>query len=91
MNRVQIDILHGASSVREDDRDNARSAAEQVISDAGLTVEAARDAYEAQWKEFEDRAPMHGPALVWIAAEDAANLALTKTWQNPDGAHCAIS
>lgn len=58
----------------------AQNAALHVLTGAGVTPEAAEAAYRAQWIEFDDEAPMTGPARVWIDAREAANRALTAPW-----------
>jgi len=74
----------------EQDEERAEAAALASLEAAGVTPEAAHAAYKAQWLEYDDEAPMHGAALAWIAARDAANLAATEGWHNPDGGHVTI-
>jgi hypothetical protein len=74
----------------EADEERAEAAALASLQRAGVTPEAAHAAYMAQWLEYDDEGAMHGDALAWIAARDAANLAATEGWHNPDGAHVSI-
>lgn len=87
--QIQIEITHGR--VDEEDRERAETAALKVLSDAGVSVKQAFSAYKTQWLADVNRDDMTGDALHWIAAEDAANLALTDGWANSDGAGCGIS
>ena len=74
------------------DEDAARAAiaAEKVLDDAGVLYADAENEYRAQWLEFDDEAPMTGLAKIWINARNAADIALTDGWANPDGASCMI-
>jgi hypothetical protein len=72
--RISIEILHGSASVADEDRARAENAALAVIEAAGTTPELASAEYRRQWIEFDDRDPMTGLALVWIATEQAADV-----------------
>ena len=73
-----------------EDEARAASAAEKVLDEAGLAYADAESEYRAQWLEFDDEAPMTGLAKIWINARNAADIALTDGWANPDGASCMI-
>lgn len=88
---ISIDVVYGARSVDEEDRDRARAAAATVLNQAGLRAADAYAEYRSQWSQHEDNDLLTGAAAVWHAAEMAADLALTKGWLNPDGASCTIS
>lgn len=90
MTRIAIDILHGNRSVTDEDRERAIDAAEAVLAAAETTRDLAAAEFRRQWEEFDDRDMLTGLARVWIEAEDAADLALTEGWANPDGASCAL-
>lgn len=75
----------------EEDEARAIVAAEAVFARAGVKPADGEAAYRAQWAEFDDEAPMIGAARTWIEARDAANLAATEGWHNPDGAHVTIN
>lgn len=87
---IGIEIVYGARSVDEDDRDRARQAAADSLNAAGVRAEDAFAAYKDQWEEFDDEDQMHGLALAWIAARSAADIALTEGWADPNGASCSI-
>lgn len=70
-------------SVDDTDRARAVEAGTTVLREAGVSAAAAEAAYRAQWEELDDEGRMHGPALAWIAARQAADAALTATWANP--------
>ena len=72
------------SQVDAEDISRAREAAETVLAQRGVTAEAAYAAYQAQWLEFDDEDPMTGDALAWIAARQAADIAITAGWANED-------
>lgn len=74
----------------EDDEDRAIVAAEKVLDAAGVDYEKAEDEYQRQLVKFDDEAPMTGHALIWIKAHEAAELALTQGWHDPNGASCSI-
>lgn len=80
--RISTNGYH-RSEVDDNDIERARAAAKAVLSEAGVTAEAAAAAYRAQWSEFDDEAPMTGLALTWIAARQAADVAITAGWLNP--------
>jgi hypothetical protein len=88
---IIIEWIHGRpANGAHDDEERAVAAAEAVLDGAGLGHAAAGAEYMRQWLEFDDEGPMHGAALVWIQARNAADLALTEGWDKPDGAHCTI-
>ena len=74
----------------EQDEERAEAAALAVLERHGVTPQEAHGSFMAQWLEFDDRGPMTGAALAWIEAEQAADLAATEGWHNPDGAHVSI-
>lgn len=74
----------------EEDERRASDAAEAVLDAAGVDYVEASKAYQAQWLEFDDEAPMTGLALVWIKARESANLALTEGWHDPSAGWCDI-
>jgi hypothetical protein len=88
---IGIEWLHGRPHKgAEEDEARAEAAALDTLEKAGVTPEAAHAAYKAQWLEFDDEAPMHGDALAWIKARQAADLAATENWHNPDGGSVTI-
>jgi hypothetical protein len=74
----------------DEDEARASAAAEKVLDDAGVNYAEAEAEYQRQWLQFDDEAPMTGLALLWIAARQAADLALTAGWHKTDGASCCI-
>lgn len=87
---IALEITHGSRSVDEDDRDRAKRAAAAVCDKAGVLASDAAAEYRRQWEEYDDEAPMTSLALVWIEARQAADLALTEGWADPNGASCSI-
>ena len=87
--QIRIDIMHGLSSVGEEDRDRAEAAALEVLGN--VDPSAAYAEYQRQWEILDSRDGMTGLAALWVQASDAADLALTQGWHNPDGAHCEIA
>jgi hypothetical protein len=91
MSTIGIEWLSGRPHNRpEDDEERAADAAQAVFDDAGADPAEADAEYMRQWAEFDDEAPMTGLALIWIKARDAADLAATEGWHNPNGAHVTI-
>lgn len=82
---IYINQLSGRGWNSVDDADQARAiaAAEAVCKAANVTPTAAFEAYTAQWSELDGHDGMTGPALTWIEAQQAADVALTSTWANP--------
>lgn len=74
----------------EQDEERAEAAALAVLERHGVTPEAAHESYRVQWSEHEDRDRMTGPALAWIEAERAADIAATEGWDKPGRAHVSI-
>lgn len=89
--QITINITHGNSFVGDDDRERAEDAALAVLAAAGVSVGQAFAVFQAQWKEFDDYDRMTGDALVWLAAQEAADSALVEGWAQPEGAGCTIS
>ncbi len=87
--QIRIDILHGSSSVTDEDRERAEAAALAVLGGANPAL--AYDEYQRQFAALDGIEGMTGAALLWDMAETAANIALTEGWHNPNGAACAIS
>jgi hypothetical protein len=87
---IALEVTHGARSVDETDRDRAKRAAAEVCNRAGVVAADAAAEYRRQWEDYDDEAPMTGLALVWIEARQAADVALTESWANPEGASCFI-
>ena len=88
---IRVDVVYGARSVDDEDRDRARAAAARILNAAGIAAVDAFAEYQRQWAEHEDVERMTGAARSWHEAEVAADLALTAGWLNPDGASCTIS
>jgi len=85
---IGIEILYGNSSVGQDDRDRAVAAAERAL---GNTDPAAAYAeYRAQWDAADSEDHMTGLAALWVSARQAADVALTAGWHDPNGAACSI-
>jgi len=88
---IGIEWMHGRPhSNPEEDEERAEAAALAVLNRHGVTPHEAHDSFKAQWLEHQDRERMTGPALAWVEAEQAANVAATEGWHNPDGAHVSI-
>lgn len=87
--QISITVTHGSASVREDDRERAEAAALAALGDADPS--AAYAEYMRQWIELDSHDGMTSLAARWVAAQEAANLALTQGWHNPAGAGCEIS
>ena len=90
MARIGIEWDHGRPVNSDDDKARASAAAEAVLDAAGVDYIEAEAEYQRQWLEFNDESPMTGRALTWIEARQAADIALTEGWHNPNGAHCSI-
>lgn len=88
---IGIEWLHGRPHHGAgDDEARAEAAALAKLESLGVTPEAAHAAYKAQWLEYDDESAMHGDALAWIAARQAADIAATEGWHNPEGASVSI-
>lgn len=88
---IGIEWMHGRPhNGAEQDEERAEAAALAKLAELGVAPEAAHAAYMAQWSEYDDETPMHGDALAWIAAGQAANVAATEGWHKPEGAHVTI-
>ncbi len=87
--RISVNINHGNSSVHADDIERAEKAALEVL--AGRDVDVVFAEFKRQWLEFDDYDLLTGDARLWVDAEQAANVALTLGWHNPNGAGCSIS
>lgn len=70
-----------------DDIYRAEEAARAVFATAGIKPADAYRVYLQQFGEFDDEAPMTGLALTWIAARDAAEVALTEGWHDATGGY----
>lgn len=89
---VQIEWCSGRPQTgAEEDEARAIAAAEAVFQRAGVLPADAEAAYREQWEKFDGEEAMTGAARVWIAARDAANLAATEGWDNPDGGSVTIN
>ncbi len=92
MSYISIEWISGRPRTgAQEDENRAAAAAEAVLDAAGVDYAEAFAEYRRQLLEFDDEAPMTGLALLWIQARNAADLALTEGWHNPNGAHCSIS
>lgn len=88
---ISIEWIHGRPYTGADqDEDRAADAAMAVLDAAGVDYRAAQAEYRRQWAAFDDESPMTGLARTWIEARDAANAALTKGWDKPGTATCAL-
>lgn len=87
--QIYIGITHGTASVTDDDKDRAEAAALAVLGDRNPKTVYAE--YMRQWKHLDSHDGMTGDAMLWIKAQEAADLALTEGWHNPSGAGCEIS
>lgn len=88
---IDIDWTHGRPKTGADeDESRASAAAEKILDAAGVNYADAETEYQRQWLEFDDEASMTGLALIWIKARQAADIALTEGWHNPNGASCSI-
>lgn len=88
---IGIEWIHGRPNTgAEQDEERAEAAALASLELAGVTPEEAHAAYKAQWLEYDDEGPMHGAALAWIAAREAADMAATEGWDKPGGAAVSI-
>ena len=85
---ISVSLLYGRAD--DDDKDRAREAASDFLAARGISPAEACAEYRRQWEAYDDEAKMHGMAAVWIEARQAADLALTDGWANPDGAACTI-
>lgn len=91
MARIAIDWTYGRPHTgAETDETRAEAAAERTIEAAGTTPQATEAEYRRQWLALDDETHMTGLALVWIAAQAAADVALTEGWHNPAGASCEL-
>lgn len=89
---VQIEWITGRPQTGADeDEARAIAAAEAVFQREGVLPADAEADYREQWERLDDEEPMTGAARVWIAARDAANLAATEGWHNPDGGSVTIN
>lgn len=88
---IAIDWISGRPQRgAEDDERRAIEAAEASLAASGVPATQASADYRRQWLTLGDEARMTGAALAWIAAGEAANIALTEGWHDPNGAHCSI-
>lgn len=87
-NQISIKIIYGSASVTNEDRERAKNAALAVLGDVNYSTAYAE--YHRQFVKLDGHDGMTGLAALWIEAEKAADLALTRGWYNPDGASCAI-
>ncbi|MCW3477529.1 hypothetical protein [Limobrevibacterium gyesilva] len=99
---ISINVLHGLSNVTDDDKERARSAAQAVLNKAGVRAADAYVEFQRQWRELgtaeaaaggkvQHHDSLTGLAALWILAEQAADIALTEGWADPNGASCSIS
>jgi hypothetical protein len=92
LNAVGIEWIYGKPHTgASEDEARAASAAEAVLDEAGVNYAEAQAEYRRKWEAFDDEGPMTGLALVWIAAVEAANSALTEGWHRPEEASCSIT
>ncbi len=87
--QMSSNICHGTASIIAEDKDRAEAAALTVL--AGVDPVAAYEEFQRQWIELDDTEAMTGDALLWVKAQEAADIALTEGWHNPAGAGCEIS
>jgi len=87
---ISIEIVYGARSVDDADRERAATAAVRILNEAGVSAAVAAAEFHRQWLLYYDDRRMTGLALVWIEARAAADIALTVGWADPDGASCTI-
>lgn len=87
--QISITITHGSASVTDEDRERAEAAALAVLGDTDPATAYAE--YQRQWIELDSHDGMTGLAARWVAAQEAADIALTQGWHNPAGAGCEIS
>ena len=84
-------MIHGART-RDTSREEARArqAAMAVLDAAGVSARVAWADYRYQW-EYLDLMPdqMIGDAAIWAAACDAAAVAASEGWHDPNG--CEIT
>ena len=86
---IAVEMIDGARFVGDDDSERAATAAAAFLNRAGIKAALACADYQQQWEE--DEGQMHGLALLWIEARQAADLALTEGWADPNGASCTIT
>lgn len=79
---------HGCPSNSTEDEARAIAAAEKVLG--SIDPLAASLAYEAQLDTVDDLSEMTGLAGLWRDAEQAANVALTQGWHDPDAGSCYL-
>ncbi len=87
---ISIEVTSGNSFVKSDDISRAGEAAENYFSEKDIDAMEAQSEYVRQWAELDSEDGMTGLALDWIAARQAADIALTQGWASPDGASCDI-
>jgi hypothetical protein len=87
--RISITITHGSASVTNEDRERAEAAALKAL--VGVDPTTAYAEYLRQFEKLDGHDGMTGLAALWIDAQKAADMALTRGWMNPDGAFCEIS
>lgn len=86
--QIRVEILHGSASVTNEDRERAEAAAMKVLGP--VKPQEAYAEYQRQFGELDDEKGMTGLAALWIEARNAADLALTEGWYDPNGAACEI-
>jgi len=85
-----LSIVSGGQFANNEDRRRAKDAAAAVFASANaLPLEAGAE-YLQQLDADIARDDMTGLARVWLDAEQAADLALTEGWADPDGASCVL-
>jgi len=85
---IAIEMTSGRAD--EDDMERARGAAAACLNEHGILARHAFSEYQRQWAGYDDEDRMTGLALIWIDARNAADLALTEGWADPNGASCTI-
>ena len=98
---ISLNIIYGAASVTDEDRERAIAAAYFVLDQHGITVPDAAGEFRAQWQylgdenaidvRVQDYEHLTGAAKIWVEAEAAADRALTLGWHDPSGASCALT
>ena len=89
--RFALSVNMTAGRADDEDKDRAAAAAVAVLDAAGVTIADAYAEFQRQWGDLDSYDGMTGLAAIWVEAEQAADLALTKGWANPDSASCGLS
>ena len=77
--------INGTNCDTTEDKARAHAAAMAVFDAAGCKPVDAQDEYRSQLDALDNEVDMTGLALVWLNARNAAEVAASEGWHNPNG------